>query len=364
MMSTPEGGSFLKRTARRPFAPALEHIDARFDALFNALTGVECRLTQEMQALHLQQKQHHDESAGWINFWGQRQERLCQDIGAQIRADVQTAIQTAAFAERTAEEAAGALEIIEEQSGGKKIERRSPSNFDGQHTVIDRLLSHEGPIARDGLWFNPPVVLRRNDRNRYAVDQIHERIVEIPFVFRSLSGLPADARVLDVGSAESTVAFSLAAMGFKTTAMDQRGYPLRHANLENVTDNIARWGGPGANSLDAIICLSTLEHLGLKAYGTDETDENLDRKMMPRFQSWLKPGGLFVLTAPYGRRAASDFERTYDRAQIDDLMAGWTVKERVVFAREGATEWKPRTESPETWPEHLRGVVMIAATKA
>lgn len=351
-MSTPSDESILQRTARLPFLPALMHMDARFSNQAQALA----QLNERMAHLHA-------DLAGGINFWGQRHERLIHETGAQIRADVQTAIQAGAFAERTAEEVVGLLDALEQRIGGTAAPTPRRGVREHELARADRLFAYDGPVAEAGLWFNPPVVLQR-DGHRFTVGEIHERIVEVPFVFRTLARAPAGGRVLDVGSAESTVAFSLAALGFRTIALDPRGYPLPHPRLQAVQEDIARWAGPGEGSLDAIVCLSTLEHLGLKAYGAPSNDGDLDRHTMSRFLSWLKPGGLLALTAPFGRRAVSDFERTYDSPQIDELLAGWTVQERAVYAREGSVEWNLRAEDAGPWPEGLRGVVMIAATRA
>jgi len=228
---------------------------------------------------------------------------------------------------------------------------------------VNRLLQHNGPIAQAGLWFNPPVVLRYTEEGA-VLDQIHERIVEMPFVFRALAAVAPGGVVLDVGSMESTVAFSLASLGFQTIALDQRGYPLQHRNLKIVAEDIARWDGLEEGTLDAVVCLSTLEHLGLKAYGSRTNDSDLDRETMARFRGWLKPGGLLALTVPYGRPAVNDFERTYGREQLDALLAGWTVKERRIFARRGTTEWLAREESAAPWLEDLRGVALVSAIKA
>ncbi|MCE9616380.1 MAG: class I SAM-dependent methyltransferase [Lentisphaerae bacterium] len=345
-MTNPAEDSGLHRIARIPFLPALTHIDARFAALFARLQSLEDHLQQRM-VQDLPQRQDAQ-----LNQWGAQLTRQFADLADRVHADAQAVMQTGAFVERASEALAGI-------AGTDTPPAAAPTGA-SQRAALLQLLAHDGPVAQAGLWFNPPVVLRSSARG-FELDQVHERIVEIPFVFRCLAGVPAGGAVLDVGCAESTVAFSLAALGYRTTALDPRGYPLSHPNLQVVTANIARWPGPGDGTLDAIVCLSTLEHLGLKAYGVEGENPDLDRETMARFRTWLRPGGLLVLTVPYGRPAVTDFERTYGPEQLDELLATWTVTERVVLARTGSALWSPHAEAAGDWPEQLRGVALVAA---
>lgn len=333
----------MHRLARLPFLPVLKHVDARIAAL----SGQQQALREDVARLHA-------DVGGWTNFWGARHEQNLLELREFLRAQTQATLQSGAFVERAAEEVAGAM---------ARLEQTRTMAQDTAGMAAPPPPGNE-PAARAGLWFNPPVVLKREGRD-VTLDQIHERIVEIPFAFRALAGLAPGATVLDVGSAESTVAFSLACLGLLTTAIDHRGYPFQHANLRVVAEDVAVWAGPGEGSLDAVVCLSTLEHLGLQAYDGRTLDPDLDRKVLARFLRWLKPGGLLVLTVPYGLPVVDTFERTYDRDQLDRLLAsGWAVVERAVFARQGPTEWTRRDETRGSWPADERGVALIRAVKA
>jgi len=341
-MSTPRELSLIERLARAPFLPALAHADERFAAIGETLGRIEKALAAVADS------QGRTETA-------LSRTRL-SELDSMLLAYTQAIDESAAFVERAAEEIGGG-------SGSTALPRRRIVTESERGALMQQLLSNEGPVGKAGLWFNPPVVLRLNG-GTVELDQIHERIIEIPFVFRALSSVPAGGSVLDVGSSESTVAFSLASMGYRAIAMDQRKYPLQHSRLKVVVANIVDWAGPGEGALDAVVCLSTLEHLGLRAYGAVYEDAELDIKTMKRFREWLKPGGMLVLTMPYGRADVNDFERTYDREGVDRLLEGWDVKERLVFAREGSTEWVPREEGPGSWPENLRGVALVSAVRA
>lgn len=325
----------LLRIIRAPFMPVLMHIDRRFQALFQQLISLDKRMaTLEAQ----------------ISEQGQR-----------VHCDTQSMLQGAAFVERAADGLTGTVTLMEQTQDELKEMIRAERGAQSA-SWANHLLAHDGPISEAGLWFNPPVVLNITAQG-VELDQIHERIVEVPFVYRVLAGVPPGGHILDVGCAESTVAFSLAALGFHVLGLDQRDYPLAHPNLCSITEDLVKWSGPREGTLDAVVCLSSLEHFGLDAYESNCHDSRLDSWAMKQFIKWLKKGGRLALTVPYGRAAVGTFERVYGAAELDQLLEGWDVKERLVYMRHGNTEWRKVEASDAPWPAGVRGVVLVHAEK-
>ena len=234
----------------------------------------------------------------------------------------------------------------------------------GTADFLNWAAGHQGPAAQAGVWFNPPVTVFHHDGTVRAND-VNERIVEVPYVFGAVARLSPGSRVLDFGATESTVSLSLAALGFDVTAADLRPYPLQHPNLRNVIGPIEQWDGP-EQPFDAIVCLSALEHVGLGAYDEAPSDLDLDRRIVERFGTWLRPAGELVLTAPYGRWEVADTQRVYDAAHLEALLAGWTVVDRTVCVQTAHDRWERIDGEPpaSTWDGGARGVVLVRATPA
>jgi 2-polyprenyl-3-methyl-5-hydroxy-6-metoxy-1,4-benzoquinol methylase len=150
--------------------------------------------------------------------------------------------------------------------------------------------------------------------------------------------------VLDFGSAESTVSLSLASMGFEVTALDMRRYPFAHPNLQSVAAAIEGWDAEPA-SYDAAFCISTVEHVGLGWYGDPDGADDGDHRALERIGGWLRPGGLLVLTVPYGAPGVDAVQRRYDRAALDALLHGWDVVERRIVEQVDDVTWQPVEES-------------------
>lgn len=239
-----------------------------------------------------------------------------------------------------------------EDLGGLALERRvshmlseSSAQLDPDLVrLVDWSQSHDGPAAQYGLWLNPAVSVEHGT-DGVSVADVNERIVEVPFAFMALADLPAGARILDVGAGESTVALSLASLGFAVTALDPQPYPFEHPCLEVVTSRLEDWGGP-AEPFDAVLCISTIEHVGLGWYGEAPQAGGADARFIGRLAELLSDGGTLVLTTPFGAEpSVDDVQRTYDDQTLDDLLAGWEIVTRATVSRTNRVTWTAAPQS-------------------
>jgi 2-polyprenyl-3-methyl-5-hydroxy-6-metoxy-1,4-benzoquinol methylase len=255
--------------------------------------------------------------------------------------------------------AAETRDLAERASGAyfERLASGAPDDLDAQIAhLLNYAESHRGFAAQRQLWFNPPLSLAYQPRGVELVE-VNERIAEVPYAFRALGRLPPGARVLDVGAAESTVAFSLACLGYEVTAIDIRPYPLRHPGLRTVVAPVEEWAEESI--FDAVLCLSTLEHIGLPAYG-GKRKPGADVAAMRRLHELTAPGGLLVLTTRFGKPDEDEFQRTYDRAALESLLAGWNVDELIVVRRDNATTWLPAKDGlPDA-----EAVALVSATRS
>ena len=223
--------------------------------------------------------------------------------------------------------------------------------------VLNFAGSHRGFAAQRNLWFTPPIVLEHGPRD-VRVSVVNERIAEVPYVLRASGSLAPGAQVLDVGAAESTLAFSLAALGYQVTALDLHPYPLEHPNLRAVQAAVQDWATD--ETFDAVTCVSTIEHIGLGAYGEARSAERADLAAMSRIRELTRAGGLLVLTTPYGVSGKDEVQRTYDRSGLDELLEGWNVEDLTIISHVDSTTWVSDDASDDPG-EH---VAMITARRA
>lgn len=214
----------------------------------------------------------------------------------------------------------------------------------GTANFLNYASGHRGFAAQRGFWFNPPISLSYEAGSVRPADA-NERIVELPYVYRALGRGEPGSSVLDVGAAESTLAFSLASLGYNLTAVDLHPYPLSHPQLRSVQADILEW--ETTERFDIVLCISTLEHIGLGVYGDEPASAvaSADRSAVERLRELTTPGGIMVLTVPFGAASADKTQRAYDRAGLERLIEAWTVEDLTIVRREDSLTWRVADEN-------------------
>lgn len=93
-------------------------------------------------------------------------------------------------------------------------------------------------------------------------------------------------------------------------------------------------------SFDAVVGISSIEHIGLGHYNADPLDEDGDRRCMERVARWLKPGGWVYADVPYGPEyhVEGTSHRVYDEAALDArLIAPGLTRSATWYTDESAT---------------------------
>jgi SAM-dependent methyltransferase len=227
--------------------------------------------------------------------------------------------------------------------------------------ILNYAASHEGFASQANLWFNPPILVAYEPHG-VAVRWVNERVAEVPYVFRALSRVPPGAKVLDVGATESTVSVSLATLGYEVTAIDPRPNPLSHERLRTVVGQIEDWDGDG--EFHAVLCLSTIEHLGTGEYGQQEIERRVDLEAMKRMHDLTQPGGLLVLTTAVGPAQDGRASRVYDQAGLDELLSGWNVEDLTLVQRRDETSWETVDDPIDSFAPEAETVAMVTAKKS
>lgn len=228
------------------------------------------------------------------------------------------------------------------------------SELDGAlANAINHANGHQGFAAQAKLWFNPAIAVELGE-GRAAISAVNERIVELPFALSRLGRLDPPARILDVGGAESTFALSAASLGYRVTAVDPQGIPYEHPNLDGFSCLLEDWDSDD-EPFAAVFLISAIEHFGLGAYGERTADEQADSAALARVRELLTDDGLLILTTPYGEASIDDFERVYDDAGLDQLLADWQILERHTIIRTDDRTWQPGTAG-------AKGTVLVTAS--
>lgn len=156
---------------------------------------------------------------------------------------------------------------------------------------------------------------------------LDERVVEYPWVF---SRLKKEGRViLDAGSSlNHWDILSLSCLQERTIYLTTLFYEGQHGNKKNVIyryEDLRKLSFPD-EYFDAVVCISTLEHVGMDntcLYGADERKkENAPAAYLQAVQELkraLKKGGTLYLTMPYGAYKNYQWFQIFDAEMVGKL---------------------------------------------
>lgn len=156
-----------------------------------------------------------------------------------------------------------------------------------------------------------------------------ERLVEYDFLARNLVPPLKKAKILDIGSAGSALVQAIRGFGNSWQAF---GIDLAQGS-DAMMD--ARSTGFRDGAFDQVICISTIEHIGVDG---EIDDKNGDAKAAQEIFRMLKKSGSAILTVPYGKSEKQE-HRVYDRKALGELVSNFSVAKKE-FYRYDAGKWK------------------------
>lgn len=160
-----------------------------------------------------------------------------------------------------------------------------------------------------------------------------QRAAEYPWVLNQLHLFPEGAYILDVGCTGSIFSHVLVVRGFKVFGLDLREYPFKSDHITFLRRNVTDTGLAGA-SFDGVVVISTIEHVGLRAYGQNVVDSDMDIRAVRELHRVLKPGGVLILTTPFvgdGPNRITSEERQYGFEGLRNLIGHFVVLKEDYF---------------------------------
>lgn len=184
---------------------------------------------------------------------------------------------------------------------------------------------------------------KRLDIHNLLVGITSERLVEYEFVARNLVSSKKQAAILDIGSGSSLLAKAIGELGkgkWQVFRID-----IAESNCDARMD--ARITGFRKEVFSQVICISTMEHIGIGINSGDD-DEDGDLKTVKEILRILKKGGSAIISVPYGKIKKLNY-RVYDRHALSRLVAvdneEFSVAAKKEFYCYDAGKWKRCSQS-------------------
>jgi len=148
-----------------------------------------------------------------------------------------------------------------------------------------------------------------------------ERVVELRYLTHLLGS--CNGAILDVGYAHAMKChYRILARYKKKNVLVGVDPAPRRAWVHRVYDwtaqyDVCNMGFPDA-MFDLVVCISTLEHIGLDGYGV--TSSGTARKAVEEMCRVLRPRGRILITVPFGRARDYGWFRVYDTVALLDYI--------------------------------------------
>lgn len=192
-----------------------------------------------------------------------------------------------------------------------------------KHAEFDRI---DSELTHQGRWTEPHA----------ATVGMSERVIEIPWV---LSRISAEQAVLDVGTSNAYTTYVRHLRAMKPKGL--RALDLVHVDRGIPSDRGDMRAMPYADaSFDLVLCVSTLEHVGMDntGYGATDSGDGGDLAALRDVRRILKPEGRLLVTVPFGLKENHGWFHQYDDPEWTELVnaSGLLETERQTYCyREG-----------------------------
>lgn len=197
---------------------------------------------------------------------------------------------------------------------------------------------------------------------RWYADNYSERIIEYPLVFASLP--KSKSKILDVGCRYSKLSIQLASLAHEVYGIDLFRYKMKHPNFTFIQGYILEPPFK-KNFFDVIISVSTIEHIGLSFYG-EEGNPVGDHEAVRSIYRLLKPGGMFLMTVPFGVPRDTFWYRIYNCERLESLLKNFGSIDLKTYEKSdnGWIDVDPKIAQEKlSFSGEVEGVVFVKAIK-
>jgi SAM-dependent methyltransferase len=134
--------------------------------------------------------------------------------------------------------------------------------------------------------------------------------------------------LVDVGGTGSLLSPMLVALGYGVIGYDLHPWNLNFPRYEHRVGNACHMQLKDS-TVDVCVSISCIEHMGDKRYGNNNTA--IDKLFMEEVLRILRPGGILIISMPYGVAQELPSHRVYDEEQIKKLTEGFIELSREIY---------------------------------
>jgi len=166
---------------------------------------------------------------------------------------------------------------------------------------------------------------------RASQPAVSERQMEYSWVIKNIN--LTQGKLLDVGSSDSGFLSDLLPKTVEISAININQIKRTNSKVKFVKGDIRQTDFPD-KWFDYVVCVSTLEHIGVKGRYHGNNDPDGDTKAIQEMARILKPKGTLLLTVPYGACDVLPINKLYNKERITRLFNDFDIISQEFFKYE------------------------------
>ncbi len=190
---------------------------------------------------------------------------------------------------------------------------------------------HNESIINGIIYFR--ILMKLRQISQYFGYQAGERTVEYPWVLKQVKKYASPgSKVVDIGCGTSRFHYILLALKLELCGLDVNVPRIYNKAMEFTQCNALLL--PLRNeSIDVIIAISTIEHIGFGSYDAPVHEEG-DLLLIKEILQVLQKEGIFIVTGPFSsKKIESHWFRFYDELRLEKIKQQFTIEKEEYYIR-------------------------------
>lgn len=147
-----------------------------------------------------------------------------------------------------------------------------------------------------------------------------DRFLEYPWMVENL--MLKRGRLLDIGSTSADLLDHFLPESVEISGIDLNARESSGKRIKLVKGDIRKTNYLD-NYFDTVVCISTLEHIGVVGRYHSDDDPKGDQKALREIHRIMKKGATLLLTVPYGVKDVLPINRLYNKKKLKKVLKGF-----------------------------------------
>ncbi|MBM2817602.1 MAG: O-antigen chain-terminating methyltransferase [Parcubacteria group bacterium] len=149
-----------------------------------------------------------------------------------------------------------------------------------------------------------------------------DRYIEYPWMLENIK--ITSGKILDIGSTICDRLFATLPKTIEVHGINLNKKLIKNNEIKFKTGDIRKTDYQ-SEYFDCVVCISTLEHIGVSGRYSSDEDPKGDIRAMEEINRIMKKGGTLLVTLPYGIKDVLPINKLYNEERVKNLFRGFEI---------------------------------------